>query len=77
VRLIVADRQAGCAWEKHFLEFPAVGVSQRCQAPNFPIPMSEIDLCPFKYLVVQAGGLRGRKTFLGFSAVRDFAANLD
>jgi hypothetical protein len=39
--------------------------------------MSEIDLCPIKYLVVQAGGMRGGKTFLGFSAGRDFAANLD
>jgi hypothetical protein len=35
------------------------------------------DVCPIKYLVGQAGGLRGRKTFLGFSAGRDFAANLD
>jgi hypothetical protein len=34
---------------------------------------SGLDVCLFKYLVAQAGGMRGGKTFLGFSAVRDSA----
>jgi hypothetical protein len=35
-----------------------------------------VDLCRIKYLVVQAGGMRGGKTFSGVLCRRDFAANL-
>jgi hypothetical protein len=31
----------------------------------------------FPYFVVKAGGMRAGKTFLGLSAGRNFAANLD
>jgi hypothetical protein len=43
----------------------------------FTIPISELDLCPIKVLVGQAGGLRTGKTFSGIPCRRDFAANLD
>jgi hypothetical protein len=41
------------------------------------LKMSEQDVCQKKFLFVQAGGLRAGKTSFGFSAGRNFAANLD
>jgi hypothetical protein len=36
-----------------------------------------LDVCPIKYLVGKAGGLRAGKTFSVVLCRRDFAANLD
>jgi hypothetical protein len=40
-------------------------------------PIAFYNVCPIKYLVVKAGGLRAGKTFSVVLCRRDFAANLD